>query len=136
MVLVHAAGPVLEVHRREGDVPVVLDHQVVPLEGVAVAEVVELEGMRLVIEPVEGDLDGLVEAGEPHRLAHEELAPDAGLGARQLQVQQERAVAGPLRPGSLAFVERDHRGDQSGRAPGRQAEAGPARAGLRTTGSA
>jgi hypothetical protein len=70
VVAIGEALAVLEIQLGQRDVAVVLDRELVAFQRIAEAEVVEIERMGLVVEPVEADLDRVVQARQPHRFAH------------------------------------------------------------------
>ena len=76
MISVREQRPVFEIEVGERHITVILNHEFVALEWIAKPEVIEIKRVRLVIEPIERDLDRVVQPREPHRLAHQETAPD------------------------------------------------------------
>ena len=93
-----------QVQVRKGDIAVVLDDQVVALDGIAEPELVQDEGVRLVVKPVEGDLDRVMQAGQPHPLADEEPPPHLGLRADHDHAQAEDPLGGFPAPGPPALL--------------------------------
>jgi len=87
VVIVAHLVAVREVQVPERHIPVILDDHVVALDRIAELELVQGKGVRLVVKPVECDLDRVVQAGEPHRLADQEPPPDTRLRARDHQAQ-------------------------------------------------
>jgi hypothetical protein len=104
VVLVHHPIPVRQVQVAERDIAVVLDVQLIPLDRVSELQVIECEGMGLVVKPVEGDLDRVMEPGEPHRLPDEQAPPDPGLRADDHHAQAQHARGGLLRPLPFALL--------------------------------
>ena len=99
---------VLEIEVGKRHVAIVFNRQLITLQWIAETQIVEVERVRLIIEPVERDLDRVVQTREPHRFAHEQAPPNTRLAAHHRKAQREHAFRRLLDLRAFAFVQRNH----------------------------